>query len=110
MNLKPRTLFSIRSNSNKLNTYKILSVIRREVFKIKNLADGSISILIDRKMAAANIPDSENFNALMRESVDQIITIEGLKTLAAGLLAGDIYLKGKHLSFYLGSKKKLLPE
>ncbi|MFC1898208.1 hypothetical protein ACFLYJ_01420 [Candidatus Cloacimonadota bacterium] len=88
-------------------TYKIVSVIRPEVFKIENCEDKSVNLLIDRRMAD-NRKDKDSTKLktkLIDNILNQIVSIEQIKYLAVGLLAGSIYLKGKHLSFFYGSKK-----
>jgi len=90
-------------------TFKILSVLRPEVFKIENCEDNSINLLIDRKMAE-NSKGEENTilkEKIVLSALNQIVRIKKIKHLTNGVLAGNIYLKGKHLSFYYGSKKNI---
>lgn len=82
--------------------FKILSVIRPDIFKIENCEDSSISLLIDRKMAVSEIDNSEFKDKLVRASINRIVCIKRLRTLTDRLFSGNIYLKGKHLSHYLG--------
>ncbi|MDO9576815.1 MAG: hypothetical protein Q7J16_02935 [Candidatus Cloacimonadales bacterium] len=72
------------------------------MYKIVNCENNSISLLIDRKMAEIEIDNAEIKKELVRTAINRIVNVKRLRTLTDGLFSGNIYLKGKHLSHYLG--------
>jgi hypothetical protein len=83
--------------------YKIISVLRPEMFKIKNCEDQTCSLLIDRDVVKyGDFELSKEMKTLLTLSGQKgVFDIRKMKELCHGLFSGKVYFRGKHISKFM---------